>query len=60
MWQRRTLSTPLVRHVQVHMYRNLTYFTLRSKQKGDKIFDRNRAEASARATAHPTGNRIVN
>ena len=27
MWQRRTLSTPLVRHVQVHMYRNLTYFT---------------------------------
>ena len=28
MWQRRTLSTPLVRHVQVHMYRNLTYFTV--------------------------------
>ena len=32
----------------------------RSKQKRDKIFDKNRAEASARATAHPTGNRIVN
>ena len=28
MWQRRTLSTPLVLHVQVHMYRNLTYFTV--------------------------------
>ena len=27
MWQRRTFSAPLVRHVQVHIYRNLTYFT---------------------------------
>ena len=32
----------------------------RSKQNRDKIVDKNRAEASARATAHPTGNRIVN
>ena len=32
----------------------------RSKQNRDKIVDKNRAGASARATAHPTGNRIVN
>ena len=32
----------------------------RSKQNCDKIVDKNRAEASARATARPTGNRIVN
>ena len=32
----------------------------RSKQNCDKIVDKNRAKASARATAHPTGNRIVN
>ena len=32
----------------------------RSKQNRDKIVNKNRAEASARATAHPTGNRIVN
>ena len=32
----------------------------RSKQNRDKIVDKNRAEASAKATAHPTGNRIVN
>ena len=25
-----------------------------------RLFDKNRAEASARATVHPTGNRIVN
>ena len=31
-----------------------------SKQNRDKIVDKNRAEASARATAHSTGNRIVN
>ena len=31
-----------------------------SKQNRDKIVDKNRAETSARATAHPTGNRIVN
>ena len=30
-----------------------------SKQNRDKI-DKNRIKASARATAHPTGNRIVN
>ena len=97
MWQSRIHFTPLVRHVQVHMYRNLTYFTVfvvvwlvcknvwwgetqkwiheekeltkrqnvrkayieRSKQNRDKIVDKNRAEASARATAHPSGNRIV-
>ena len=33
----------------------------RSKQNNrDKIVDKNCAEASARATAHSTGNRIVN
>ena len=32
----------------------------RSKQNRENIVDKNRAEASARATAHPTGNRIVN
>ena len=32
----------------------------RSKQNRDKIVDKNHAEASARATAPPTGNRIVN
>ena len=32
----------------------------RSKQNRDKIVDKNRAEASARAAAHSTGNRIVN
>ena len=32
----------------------------RSKQNRDKIVGKNRAEGSARATAHPTGNRIVN
>ena len=32
----------------------------RSKQNRDKIVYKNRAEASARATALPTGNRIVN
>ena len=32
----------------------------RSKQNRDKIVDKNRAEASARVTAHPTENRIVN
>ena len=31
----------------------------RSKQNRDKIVDKNRDEAIARATAHPTGNRIV-
>ena len=31
----------------------------RSKQNRDKIVDKNRAEASARATAQPTKNRIV-
>ena len=32
----------------------------RSNQNRDKIVDKNRAEATARATAHPSGNRIVN
>ena len=32
----------------------------RSKQTRDKIVDKNRAETNARATAYPTGNRIVN
>ena len=32
----------------------------RTKQNRDKIVDKNGAEASARATAHPTENRIVN
>ena len=32
----------------------------RSKQNRNNIVDKNRAEVSARATAHPTGNRIVN
>ena len=32
----------------------------RSKQNRDKIVDKNHAEACAKATAHPTGNRIVN
>ena len=32
----------------------------RSKQNRDKIVDKNRAEASARATVYRTGNRIVN
>ena len=32
----------------------------RSKKNRDKIVDKYRAEASARATAHPAGNRIVN
>ena len=31
----------------------------RSKQNRDKIVDKNRAEASTKATAHPTGNQIV-
>ena len=31
----------------------------RSKKNRDKIVDKNRAEVSARATAHPTGNGIV-
>ena len=31
----------------------------RIKQNCDKIVDKNRAEASTRATAYPTGNRIV-
>ena len=30
-----------------------------SKQNRDKIFEKNRAETSARATPHTTGNRVV-
>ena len=32
----------------------------RCKQSRDKIVDKNRAETSAIATAHPTENRIIN
>ena len=32
----------------------------RIKQNRDKIVEKNRAEACAKAKAHPTGNRIVN